>query len=62
MVSGWVAPGFESVRGDVRVLFMSGHARPVLAGSGTLEAGVSLLEKPFSEEDLLAAVREVLDA
>ncbi|GIJ59640.1 hypothetical protein Vau01_071560 [Virgisporangium aurantiacum] len=57
-----VAGAVRAVRGDVKVLFMSGYARPVLAGSGTLEAGVSLLAKPFSEEDLLAAVREVLDA
>ena len=28
----------------------------------SLEAGVNLLEKPFSEAVLLAAVREVLDA
>jgi len=57
-----VAEAVRAARGDVRVLFMSGYARPVLAGSGTLEAGVSFLEKPFSEEDLLAAVREALDA
>jgi len=46
----------------VKVLYMSGYARPVLAGTGTLEAGVNLLEKPFSEAVLLEAVREVLDA
>ncbi len=57
-----VAEAVRAQRRDVRVLFMSGYARPVLAGSGTLEAGVSLLEKPFSEESLLLAVREVLDA
>ena len=57
-----VAEAVRAQRGDVKVLFMSGYARPVLAGSGTLEAGVNLLEKPFSEEGLLAAVREVLDA
>ncbi len=57
-----VAEAVRATRSDVRVLFMSGYARPVLAGSGTLEADVSLLEKPFSEESLLIAVREVLDA
>ena len=45
----------------VRVLFMSGYARPVLASQGTLDPGIHLLEKPFSEALLLAKVREVLD-
>jgi FixJ family two-component response regulator len=40
---------------------MSGYARPVLANTGTLAPGVTLLEKPFSETALLAAVRQVLD-
>jgi PAS domain S-box-containing protein len=56
-----VAEAVVAVRPDVKVLYMSGYARPVLAGTGTLDAGVNLLEKPFSEEVLLAAVREVLD-
>jgi PAS domain S-box-containing protein len=47
-------------RPSLRVLYMSGYARPVLASRGTLEAGVALLEKPFSEAALLAKVREVL--
>jgi hypothetical protein len=41
---------------------MSGYARPLLASRGTLEAGVALLEKPFSEAALLARVTEVLGA
>jgi PAS domain S-box-containing protein len=56
-----VAEAIRAVRPEVKVLYMSGYARPMLAGSGSLEAGVSLLEKPFSEAVLLAAVREVLD-
>jgi hypothetical protein len=46
----------------MRVLFMSGYAQPVLASQGTLEEGVVLIEKPFTERGLLAKVREVLDA
>jgi PAS domain S-box-containing protein len=56
-----VAEAVRTERADVKVLYVSGYARPVLAGAGTLDAGVNLLEKPFSEEVLLAAVREVLD-
>ena len=48
------------IRPTMRVLYMSGYARPVLASRGTLEAGVALLEKPFSEAALLAKVTEVL--
>jgi hypothetical protein len=40
---------------------MSGYARPVLASKGTLDPGVTLLEKPFTEAALLAKAREVLD-
>jgi PAS domain S-box-containing protein len=57
-----VAERIRALRPDVKVLFMSGYARPVLANSGTLEPGVRLLEKPFSESVLLEAVREALDA
>jgi PAS domain S-box-containing protein len=46
----------------VAVLFMSGYARPVLASRGTLDDGVSLIEKPFTENALLIKVREVLDS
>jgi FixJ family two-component response regulator len=45
----------------VRVLYMSGYAQPVLAERGTLEPGVRLVEKPFTQLDLLAQVRAALD-
>jgi two-component system cell cycle sensor histidine kinase/response regulator CckA len=48
-------------RPDTRVLFMSGYAQPVLASQGTLDDGVALLEKPFTANDLLTAVRKRLD-
>jgi len=47
-------------RPEVRVLYMSGYAQPVLASHGSLEAGVLLLEKPFTEQDLLTKVRVAL--
>jgi PAS domain S-box-containing protein len=46
---------------NTRVLYMSGYAQPVLASQGTLDLGVILVEKPFSEPDLLERVRTVLD-
>ena len=57
-----VAERVRALRPGCKVLYMSGYARPVLASSGTLAPGVTLLEKPFSESVLLAAVRQVLDA
>lgn len=43
------------------VLFMSGYARPALASQGTLDPEVTLVEKPFSKSQLLAAVQQCLD-
>ena len=48
-------------RPGTRVLYMSGYAQPVLHSQGTLDPGVALLEKPFTANDLLTAVRERLD-
>ncbi|MEV1288113.1 PAS domain S-box protein [Micromonospora sp. NPDC049679] len=56
-----VAGRVTALRPSARVLYMSGYARPVLAEQGTLDPGVRLVEKPFSETELLAAVRGVLD-
>jgi len=42
------------------VLFMSGYAQPVLSSQGTLDPGVILVEKPFTENGLMTKVREVL--
>jgi hypothetical protein len=39
---------------------MSGYAQPVPASQGTLDAGVVLIEKPFTEHALLTKVREAL--
>ncbi|GAC1505901.1 MAG: hypothetical protein NVS1B3_04860 [Candidatus Dormibacteraceae bacterium] len=40
----------------LRVLYMSGYAQPMLEDGGTLDEGVLLIEKPFTEPALLAAV------
>jgi PAS domain S-box-containing protein len=61
MLGREVAANIRASRPGVRVLYMSGYAHPVLTSQGTLEAGVTLIEKPFTEADLLAKVREVLE-
>jgi FixJ family two-component response regulator len=57
-----VAERVAEIQPGIRVLFMSGYAQPSLAARGTLDPGVELVEKPFSELALLAKVRAVLDA
>ena len=49
-------------REGMRVLFMSGYTYDMIAQRGVLHAGSSLLEKPFTPEQLTRKVREVLDA
>jgi hypothetical protein len=39
---------------------MSGYTHGVLDTQGVLEAGVNLIEKPFTEASLLAKLRETL--
>ena len=51
----------RELRPGIRVLYMSGYAQPVLASQGTLDPGVTLVEKPFSETSLLDRIRTVLD-
>lgn len=44
----------------VKGLFTSGYTADVVAHHGVIDAGVQLLEKPFSLDRLAAAVRAVL--
>jgi signal transduction histidine kinase/DNA-binding NarL/FixJ family response regulator len=47
---------------DIRVLYMSGYTENAIGHAGTLDAGVNLLQKPFSLPALKDRVREVLDS
>ncbi|GIF16115.1 ATP-binding protein [Actinoplanes teichomyceticus] len=62
MLGKELAERLTGARPSTRVLYMSGYAQPVLASQGTLDPGVALLEKPFTADDLLAAVRKRLDS
>ncbi len=61
MLGKEVADRVSALRPGIQVLFMSGYAESALSNRGTLEPGVNLIEKPFSEPSLLARVRNVLD-
>ena len=45
----------------LRILYMSGYPRDVIARDGRLEPGVELLPKPFTYEALGGKVRDMLD-
>ena len=56
-----LADRFLALSPGACVLFMSGYARPALDSQGTLDPDVTLVEKPFSKTQLLAAVQRCLE-
>ena len=61
MLGKEVAEKMRVIRPEIEVLFMSGYARPVLTSQGRLDPNVALVEKPFSEADLMAMAGQVLN-
>ncbi len=62
MLGKETAERIRALHPAVKVLFMSGYTEGVLDTQGVLEAGVNLIEKPFTEASLLAKLREVISA
>ena len=60
MLGKEAAERIRALRPGVTVLFMSGYARGVLNPQGVVEAGVNLIQKPFSEAELLATLRRII--
>jgi len=48
-------------RPSLRVLLMSGFAQPILDSGGHLEAGMTLIEKPFTGPSLLAKIAQIIE-
>jgi two-component system, cell cycle sensor histidine kinase and response regulator CckA len=44
----------------IRVLYSSGYGESVIAHEGVLDEGVNFIAKPYSIEDLLNRIKEVL--
>jgi CheY-like chemotaxis protein len=61
MLGKETAERIRAIKPEIEVLFMSGYARPVLASQGRLDPNVALIEKPFSEVDLLGKAGQVLN-
>ena len=57
-----LAQRIAEIRPQTKVLYMSGYTENVIGHNGTLDAGVRLLQKPFTLRDLKSKVREVLDS
>jgi DNA-binding response OmpR family regulator len=51
----------RQIKPGMKVIFMSGYTANVLDLKGIKEEGLELITKPFSKNELLWRVREVLD-
>jgi PAS domain S-box-containing protein len=56
-----LANKLSPTRLEMRVLFMSGYTENHIGHNGTLDEGITLLQKPFTLPALKAKVREMLD-
>lgn len=52
----------ESLRPDMKILYVSGYPREILLDEKILEERSAFLQKPLSPETLLPKVREILDS
>jgi PAS domain S-box-containing protein len=55
-----LAKHLTALHANLRVLYMSGYPNNVIAENGTLEEGLSFLQKPFTPQVLTQRVREAL--
>ena len=59
-MSGWaLAETLSSQRPEMRVLYMSGYPDGVIARHGIAAPGITILQKPFTSDELLRRVEEV---
>jgi CheY-like chemotaxis protein len=56
-----LADAAQEVRPDLKILFTTGYSRNAIVHQGRLDAGVQLISKPFTFEQLASRVRDLLD-
>ncbi|MBW2014128.1 MAG: response regulator, partial [Deltaproteobacteria bacterium] len=56
-----LAGRIESILPGIKVLYMSGYTDNAIAHHGVLDRDINFIQKPFSPNDLVQKVREVLD-
>jgi PAS domain S-box-containing protein len=57
-----LAQRISEIRPQTKILYMSGYTENVIGHNGMLDAGIRLLQKPFTLRDLQGRVREALDS
>jgi PAS domain S-box-containing protein len=57
-----LAKNVLSLYPEIKRLFMSGYTAEVIAHQGILEDGVAFIQKPFSMDEMLSKVGQVLDS
>jgi PAS domain S-box-containing protein len=62
MLGKEAAEQIRTLHPAIKVLFMSGYTQGILDTQGGLEAGINLIEKPFTEASLLAKLSEIISA
>ncbi|MFQ5816471.1 MAG: response regulator [Terriglobia bacterium] len=62
-MSGYeLAQRLAPLRPEMKVLYMSGYTRDVMAQDGVLDGSKAFLQKPFTRDDLVRTVRQLLAA
>jgi CheY-like chemotaxis protein len=61
MTGAQVAAEARGLRPNLKVLFTTGYARNAIVHHGRLDAGVHLITKPFSFDELSTRIRSLLD-
>jgi PAS domain S-box-containing protein len=61
MLGDELATHLHERRPAVKVLFMSGYAGDLMNRYGVLQAGVTVLPKPFTKAELLVGIRAIID-
>ena len=56
-----LAKQVQSIRPEIKVLFMSGYTDKVISCTAALEPGTAFLQKPFTPQTLTHKVHEVLN-
>jgi len=56
-----LAKRLESLRPEMKVIYMSGYTDNAVVHHGVLERGINYIQKPFTLDGLARKVREVLD-
>jgi PAS domain S-box-containing protein len=57
-----VADAARVLRGDLKVLFITGYAENAAVGNGHLDPGMQILAKPFAMSTLAGKVREMIES